>query len=65
MTSEDSAGTTGECSLTTVRDVAYVVACLVAPAAWGWVMVRGLRWLERRRRGRATGEGPPPVDYSI
>lgn len=44
--------------------VGYAVLCVVAPAAWGLVMVYAFRALERRRR-RPSKDDPPPVDYSI
>jgi hypothetical protein len=43
--------------------VAYAVACVVLPAAWGVAMYYVFGFL-RRRRERQPGE-PPPVDYSI
>lgn len=48
-----------------IAKVAYIVACLLVPAAWGgfsaWLFTRR----DRKRKMAAELERRPPVDYVI
>jgi len=40
----------------------YLLACLVVPLLWGWLVSALLDWWEGKRRRDSSS---PPIDYQI
>ena len=51
----------------TLADVAYALACIVLPMAWGLIVVWASNWIEARvaRKGKDGKRHGPRIEYHI